>query len=438
MTISRYDIRGESTIPEALLKRTESDLSIFLQRVEPIIAEVRENGDVALEKFARAYDGLTAENFSVRATDAEFEAARDLVSEDVKSAIRFALDNVRRFHEKQLPEPMWMMEIQPGAYAGEASVPLDSIACYVPRGKASFPSVAINTVTPAVVAGVRQIVILTPCGPDGTVDPATLYVADLLGVRDIFKCGGAQAVAAVAYGTPSVPRCLKIVGPGSPYLIAAKKLLANRIDPGSPAGPSESIVIADENADPVLAALDLLVESEHGPDSSAYLVTHSQAVADAVAAEIPKQWAAMSEKRVEFSKAVLCGPHGGIILTRDLDQSIEFVNDYAPEHLEVLVDDPWSIAGRFRNASEILLGPETPIPLANFVLGPNHVLPTSGTAKTASPLSVHDYMKRISIGHVTSRGYDGLAHHAEKLARYEGFDAHARSVSDERQALRRK
>jgi histidinol dehydrogenase len=285
------------------------------------------------------------------------------------------------------------------------------------------------TAIPAAVACVPRISILTPSGPDGHVDAATLVVARLAGVTGIYKCGGAAAVAAAAYGTKSVPRALKIVGPGSPYHVAAKRLLADVIDPGIPAGPSESIVLADDTADGWQAALDLIIESEHGADSSAYLVTPSRAVAERAIAALPRHWAQMGEQRRGYSASVLGGQRGGVLLTPDMDSAYAFVNDYAPEHLLILGREPFAHMTHIRNAGEILLGPHTPFTLGNFVLGPNAVLPTSGAARTVSPLSVHDYMKRSGVGYVTAAGYPLLAPTAETLARYEGFEGHANAVS---------
>jgi histidinol dehydrogenase len=288
------------------------------------------------------------------------------------------------------------------------------------------------TAIPALVAGVARTVIITPPGPDGRVDPGTLIAARCAGVDEIYKCGGAQGVAAVAYGTESVPKCLKIVGPGSPWVLAAKRLLSNMIDPGINAGPSESIVLADESADGALAALDLLIEAEHGPDSCVYLVTSSPKVVEAARAALADYWRQMERQRADFSRRVLCGTAGGIILTRDFSAAIEFVNEFAPEHLEILASDPMAVMGRIRNAGEVLLGRHTPITLGNYVLGINAVLPTGRHARTSSPLSVFDFMKRMSVGYVTADGYPKLAEDARTLALYEGFDAHARAVSPAR------
>jgi histidinol dehydrogenase len=282
------------------------------------------------------------------------------------------------------------------------------------------------------VAGVPRTIVITPPGPDGCVDAGTLVAARHVGITEVYKCGGAQAVAAVAYGTASVPKCRKIVGPGSPWVLAAKELLAHEIDPGVPAGPSESIVLADESADGVIAALDLLIESEHGPDSSVFLVTSSRRVAEEARAALPTYWSQMDPLRADFSRRVLGGCAGGIVLTQDFCAAIDFVNEFAPEHLEILAADPMAVLGRIRNAGEILLGKYTPITLGNYLLGINAVLPTGGNARTHSPLSVFDFMKRISVGHVTESGYARLAPDAHTLASYEGFDAHARAVSAER------
>jgi histidinol dehydrogenase len=291
------------------------------------------------------------------------------------------------------------------------------------------------TAIPALVAGVKRTIVVTPAGPDGRVDAGTLVAAQYAGITEVYKCGGAHAVAAVAYGTETVPKCLKIVGPGSPWVLAAKQLLAAVIDPGIPAGPSESIILADGGANGALAALDLLIEAEHGADSCAFLVTDSRKVAEAALAALPGYWAEMHPQRAEFSRKVLTGNSGGIVLTRNFDAAVDFVNAYAPEHLEVLAADPMAVLGRLRNAGEVLLGNYTPITLGNYVLGVNAVLPTGGSAKTRSPLSVFDYMKRISVGYVTEAGYPNLAKDAERLAVYEGFDAHGRAVSPIRSRL---
>jgi len=419
----------------ALMKRAEADIEPFLDKVRPIIAAVKNEGDVALARFAREFDKSPVNPDAIAARPSDFDDALVRLDQDVLKALEFAVESIRKFHQDQKPEEMWLHEIRPGAFAGDRFMPIQSVACYVPRGKGAFPSVVMMTTIPAVVAGVKEICIVTPPGPDGKIDDATLVAARLIGVDKIYKCGGAQAVAAVAYGTQTVKKCVKIVGPGSPWVVAAKRLLADVIDPGIPAGPSESIILADETADGRIAALDLLVESEHGPDSAAYLVTNSPKVAQDALDAIPGFWAKMGEQRVGFSSAVLGGKTGGVVLAPTFDDAIAFVNDFAPEHLEILSNEPFVHLGKIQNAGEILLGNHTPVTLGNFVLGPNAVLPTNGTAKTASPLSVFDYMKRSSIGYVTAAGYAPLAAKARVLATYEGFEAHANAVSEIRDGL---
>ncbi len=413
----------------ALLIRDAADLGDAIERVEPIIEAVRADGDQALARFAQEFDGAALHPDHIKASEAEFDAAFDALDGAVIEAIEYAVDNIRRFHQAQMPGAMGFQEIRPGAFVGERHGPIPSVACYVPRGKGSFPSVLMMTTIPAVVAKVPRIAVITPPGPNAKVDAATLVAARLAGVSEIYKCGGAQAVAAVAYGTRSVPKFDKIVGPGSPYLMAAKRLLADVIDPGTPAGPSESIVLADGAANPRIAALDIIIESEHGPDSSAYLVTDSRELAAAARAAIPQFWAHMGAERVAYSAAVLGGNQGGVVLAPDMDAAIAFVNDYAPEHLEILSAEPFATLGSIVNAGEILLGEHTPLTLGNFVLGPNAVLPTSGAARTASPLSVRDFMKTSSVAYVTESGYGALARQARILAEYEGFDGHANAVS---------
>jgi len=418
-----------------LLKRTESDLGRYIEPVERILKAVKEDGDLALVRFAREFDQADLNADAIKVQPEEFEKAFESVEEDVIEAIRFAADSIRIFHEGQLPEPMRMNEVRPGVFCGEKVNPIPSVACYVPRGKGSFPSVVLMTTIPAVVAGVPKICILTPPGPAGRVDDATLVAARQAGVEEIYKCGGAQAVAAAAYGTATIPKFDKIVGPGSPWVVAAKRLLADEIDPGIPAGPSESIVFADHTADGRLAALDLIIESEHGPDSSAFLVTNSREVADRALEAIPNYWQSLGETRKKFSTAVLGGPHGGVALARDEDACIRFINDYAPEHLMIHSREPFKYLGAIKHAGEILLGRDTPITLGNYLLGPNAVLPTSGAARIHSPLGVHDFLKMTGIGYVTSGAYDLLAKHAHTLAVYEGFDGHALAVSELRKKL---
>jgi len=431
-----YDLASLSAEARAaLLRRAEADLSFYLERVQTIIDAVRADGDGALVRFARELDKADLSADRIAVTVAEFDAAFREVERPVIEAIEFAIGNIRAFHIEQLPEPLWLKEVRPGAFAGDRWHAIPSVALYVPRGKGAFPSVTMMTSVPAVVAGVPEIAIVTPPTADGTVDAATLVAARLAGVTTVYKCGGAQAVAAVAFGTETVRKAVKIVGPGSPWVVAAKRLLGGMIDTGTPAGPSEAIVLADDTVDGRMAGLDLLIEAEHGPDSSAYLVTTSRKVADDAVAALPRYWARMPAQRVEFSRAVLNGPRGGVVVAPSLEEAYRFVNDYAPEHLEILSEEPFAHLGHITNAAEVLMGPHTPITLGNFVLGPNCVLPTGGWARSFGPLSVTDFMKRSSVGYVTSAAYPELARHARRLADYEGFASHANAVSDLRDEI---
>ena len=429
--INFHDLSKLSAAERAkLLVRAESDLTDFEAKVKPIIAAVRSEGDVALARFANQFDKSPVTAETLAATPEDFAAAERSLAPDVKAAMEFAAANIRKFHERQKPEEMWMLEISPGSFGGERWSAIPSVACYVPRGKGAFPSAALMTTIPAKVAGVENVVIITPPGPDGKIDDATLVAARMAGVDAVFKAGGAQAIAAVAYGTQTIPKVSKVIGPGSPWVAAAKRLVSHVLDVGSPAGPSEVIVLADDTVSGELAALDLLVECEHGPDSSGYLVTWSKRVAEEALAAIPKYLALMSEQRAGFASTVLGGPVGGIVLARDEAEAIAFCNDYAPEHLQILSEMPHAYMPKLKHAGEILLGKYTPTTLGNYVIGPDHVLPTSGWAKTASALSVYDFMKRTTIAEVKREGYAALAKHAHTLAKYEGFDAHANAVSE--------
>lgn len=436
--IALHDLSRLSAEERAVLMvRAEEDLSVYRERVIPILEAVRREGDAALVRFAQQFDKAPASftAASLKVTKADIDAAYKKVSSEVISAIEFAADNIRRYHQAQMPEEMWMKEFHPGVQTGERWNAIDSCACYIPRGKGSFPSMVTMSVVPAVVAKVPRLIVLTPPGPDGRADAATLVAARISGIEEVYLVGGAQAIAAAAYGTATVPKVHKIVGPSNSYGVAAKKLLSDIIDPGFMAGPSESIILADETADGRLAALDLLIEAEHGPDSSAFLVTNSRQVMEAAVAAIPQFYTKMSESRVGYCEEVLGGKRGGVVLASDLQSAFDFINDYAPEHLMVHAADPFKHLGKIRNAGEILMGANTPNTLGNYVLGPNAILPTSGAARTASPLSVFDYLKRTSLAYVTPKGYPEMAKAAKALADYEGFDAHANAVSELRHQI---
>lgn len=412
-----------------LLLRVEDDLSSYMDQVKPIIEQVCESGDAALIDLAEKFDNADMKGKQLLVTKTEIDAAFDLLEPGLIDALGYAADNIRRFHEQQKPEAEWSVEIRPGIHVGERAFPIQNVALYSPRGKGSFPSVTLMTAIPAIVAGVPEPVILTPPGADGHIDPATLVAARLAGVEMVAKAGGAQAVAAAALGTESIPKCQKIEGPGSPWFVAAKRLLAGKIESRLPAGPSEVIVLADETANPELAALDILIETEHGPDSSGFLVTWSEQLAEQVLASLPSYLALMSPLRQDYALNVLSGNNGGIVLTETAEQAYQFINKYAPEHCQILSKKPDQHLPYITTASEILLGEYAAGSLANYMMGPNCVLPTSGAARTHSPLGVRDFMRTASVGRVSDVGFAEMAPKTEIFARYEGFDAHANAVS---------
>ncbi|MEQ8677961.1 MAG: histidinol dehydrogenase [Aggregatilineales bacterium] len=410
-----------------IMRRAEKDIRDLFPLAQEVIDRVRSEGDAGVVHYARKFD---AENFTagmLKATPEDFAEARATLEPKIIAAIEAAHANIKRFHEKQMPEEMWFTEIQPGVMAGEKITPISSVGLYVPRGKGAFPSVMLMLATPAKVADVSRIVVVSPPAPTGKADAATLVAAEVCGISDVYVVGGIQAIAALAYGTETIPKVDKIIGPGSSYVSAAKRLLFGVVDVGLPAGPSESIILTDENVDPRLAALDLLVEAEHGPESAAILVTHSEVVAKKVLEILPEYIEELPQWRQDFVHNVLAN-YGGIMLTESLEQSIQFVNDYAPEHLEVLVDEPFIALNKIKNAGEILLGAMTPIPTANYCLGLNAILPTGGFARSFSSVSVWDFLKRSGVGYLSREGYERLQGITATLADYEGFPAHSMAI----------
>ena len=417
-----------------IMRRAEKDITDLLPLAQEVIDRVRNEGDAAILDYARKFDTPNFELSSLKATAEDFAAARANLEPDVIAAIEAAHANILTFHEEQMPERMWFTEVRPGIMAGEKVSPIASTGLYVPRGKGAFPSVMLMLATPAKVAGVPRIVIVTPPKEDGKADDASLVAAEVCGVDEVYVVGGIQAIAGLAYGTETIPKVHKVTGPGSSYTSAAKRLLYGVMDVGLPAGPSESIILTDEHVDPRLAAVDLLVEAEHGPDSAAILVTHSREVADKVCELLPEYINQLPQWRRDFVQHVLSN-YGGVMLTNSLEDSIAFVNDYAPEHLEVLVKEPFIALNKIHNAGEILLGEMTPIPTANYALGLNAILPTGGFARTFSSVSVWDFLKRSGVGYLSREGYEALQGDVALLADYEGFPAHAQAIRVRNQIL---
>ncbi len=413
---------------DALMARHAPDMARHVERARPIVEAVRDEGDQALVRFAEEFDGVLMSREQLKVARQDFDRARQDVPDDVVEAIAMAADHIRFVHERQRPATLDMVEVRPGVMAGDRHVPIDSVACYVPRGKGAFPSVALMTAIPAIVAGVRNVVIVTPPGPGGRCDPATLLAARAAGVEDVCLAGGAQAVAAVAFGTDTVPRCVRIVGPGSPWVGAAMTLCAEYIEPGPPAGPSEAVVFADDTADVARVALDLLIEAEHGDDSTVFLVTWNDKFAEAVADAVSGHLEALSRERRRYACAAL-GANGGLVVARDAGDALDFVNAFAPEHLQIASRRPRAWLDAISNAGEILLGQDAPFSMANYMIGVNAVLPTGGKAASRSALGVMDFLKRQSVAELTPAGHDALAPATRILADYEGFDAHALAIT---------
>jgi len=414
-----------------LLRRAQIQIDELVERVRPILQDVRQRGDEALVEFTARFDRVQLTTDKLRVSRAEIEQAHQELDRSVREAIEQAIGNVRTFHARQMPHEQWFTEVAPGVIAGEKITPISSVGLYVPRGKGAFPSVMYMLATPASIAGVPRIVVCTPPGPNGEVDPATLVAADLCGVHELYRVGGAQAIAALAYGTASIARVHKITGPGSGFVTAAKRLLYGTVDVGLPAGPSESITLADASADPELIARDLLIEAEHGPDSSSLLVTDCRPLIEAVLALLPDKIAALPEWRQAFCRTVFeeAMGTGGIVLAATMDEAVDFVNEYAPEHLEVQVHEPFALLPQLKNAGEILIGRYTPFCTGNYCVGTNAVLPTGGFAHTYSCTSVFDFLKRTGIAYLTQEGYAALSETTRRLADFEGFPAHANAVT---------
>lgn len=420
MTKEQYDF---------IMKRAEQDITEQMKIAKEVSDDIRVRGDEAVLEYTAKFDKVQLTAEGMRVTEEEIEAGYKRLDRETREAIEYAYKNIYDFHEKQLPEEMWFTMVDNGLMVGEKTTPIVDVCLYVPHGKGSFPSVLCMLGIPAVVAKVPRIVVVTPPNEKGEVDDAILCAAKIIGIKEIYKVGGIQAVAAVAYGTETIPKCHKIIGPGNSYATAAKRVLANHIDAGLPAGPSEIIVLADEKADPEKVARDWMIEAEHGPDSAALLVTHSRELVDKVVPIMNAQLEKLSERRRSWIETNFT-TYGGIILTESLEESVKFVNDYAPEHMEVMTEKPFDVLPLIKNAGEILLGEYTPVTLCNFVLGPNAILPTGGFAKTYSSVSVMDFLKRSSIGYASKEGFENVREHAYRFATVEGFETHALAVKE--------
>jgi len=410
---------------QVLRRPAQDNASELLQRVQVIINEVRTRNDVALREMTEKFDGAKLQSLQV--SDEEFAAAEKVLSATQVAALQRAISNVQRFHEAQLSAPL-KVEMAPGIVCERHTRPIDAVGLYVPAGTAPLPSTAIMLAVPARIANCPTRVLCTPPRRDGSVDPAVLVTARLCGVNRVFKLGGAQAIAAMAFGTTSVPKVDKIFGPGNRWVTAAKMLVANDADGAAldlPAGPSEVLVIADDSANAAFVAADLLAQAEHSVDAQAVLVTTSNALVDAVLGELGQQTARLSRNETLLTAL----SHARLIVVDNLETAFDVSNSYAPEHLIVQVKDARNWLPTIRNAGSVFLGQWTPETMGDYCSGTNHVLPTYGFARAYSGLSLMDFMKRITVQELTSAGLQDLGPTAITIADMEGLDAHANAVT---------
>ena len=425
MRIVKLTKESKSNILENLLKRSPNSYGKFESAVADILANVKSRGDDALFEYTRNFDKADINPSNIVVTQEEIDEAYSLVDDKLLDVIRKALVNIRDYHEKQ-KQYSWFDSKPDGTILGQKVTALSRVGVYVPGGKAAYPSSVLMNVMPAKVAGVEQIVMCTPPDKEGKVYPTTLVAAKEAGVDVIYKVGGAQAIAAMAYGTASVPKVDKIVGPGNIYVALAKKAVFGYVSIDSVAGPSEIMVIADETANPRFVAADLLSQAEHDEMASAILVTTSEELAKKVSAQIDEFLKELSRSEI-ISKSL--ENYGYILVADSIDEAIEVANDIASEHLEIVTKDPFNVMTKIKNAGAIFLGEYSSEPLGDYFAGPNHVLPTNGTAKFFSPLNVDDFVKKSSIIYYSKDALKAIHNDIETFAKAEGLTAHANSIA---------
>ncbi|WP_191557456.1 histidinol dehydrogenase [Metabacillus idriensis] len=409
----------------ASLKRSiDSGTETQREAAKNIIADVKQKGDAALFAYAEKFDSVRLS--SLKVTEAEVEAAYQELDQELVEVIREAAENIRFFHEKQKRES-WITYKEDGTMLGQKITPLDAVGVYVPGGTAAYPSSVLMNVIPAQTAGVKRIVLISPPNREGALPAGVLVAAKELGIEEIYKSGGAQAVAALAYGTETIKPVDKIVGPGNIYVALAKREVFGDVDIDMIAGPSEIVVLADQTAKANEVAADLLSQAEHDVLASSVLVTDSMELAEAVSAEVTRQLETLPRKEI-------AGPsidqYGFIYVAESLDEAINAVNELAPEHLEVLTENPMELLNSIRHAGAIFLGRYSSEPVGDYFAGPNHVLPTNGTARFSSPLNVDDFVKKSSIISYSEKAFQNSAHKIAAFARLEGLEAHARAIEE--------
>ncbi len=424
MRIIELNQETKDSLLENLLKRSPGNYGQYEQTVNEIIADVRARKDQALFEYTSRFDKCELTKETIKVTEEEIEEAYAAISPEFIEVMKKSAHNIRSFHEKQL-HSSWIIPKDDGTILGQKILPIAVSGVYVPGGKAAYPSSVLMNVLPAKVAGVSRIIMTTPPGADGKVNPGTLVAAHIAGVDEIYKAGGAQAIAAMAFGTESIPRVDKITGPGNIFVALAKKACFGYVSIDSIAGPSEILVLADETANPRYVAADLLSQAEHDEMASAILITTSMELAK----KVSEQVAAFTEKleRKEIIQKSL-DHYGYILVAENMDQAIETANEIASEHLEILTRDPYEVMTKIKNAGAIFLGEYSSEPLGDYFAGPNHILPTNGTARFFSPLNVDDFMKKTSIISYSRQALEKVHKDIELFAQKEGLTAHANSI----------
>ncbi|NLL18156.1 MAG: histidinol dehydrogenase [Clostridia bacterium] len=422
-------IKSKDPLVEELIKAGQIGGEEVLPQVTEIVQSVRQRGDEALYEYTERFDGADLRLTGLKVTGEEIQAAYHKVSPEFLKALRQAKENILRFHQQQMQKSWWQLD-EVGNMVGQLYRPLARVGLYVPGGRAAYPSSVLMTALPGVVAGVEELVMVSPPSNTGEVNPFTLVAAHEAGVKEIYKLGGAQAVAALTYGTETIAPVDKIVGPGNIYVTMAKKICYGDVDIDMLAGPSEILVVADETANPVYLAADLLSQAEHDPMARAILVTPEEGLAKQTVQEVERQLSLLP--RAEIARESLDNK-SAVILTSDLEEGMELANRFAPEHLELCLKEPITWLSRVKNAGAVFLGHYSPESLGDYYAGPNHVLPTGGTARFSSPLNVDMYLKKTSLISYTKEGLRAVAAAIEELASVEGLDAHARAVTVRRE-----
>ena len=412
-------------ILENLLKRSPNQYVSYETAVREILAKIQEEGDGALFAYTKKFDRAEITEQNVRVTDEEIREAYETVDPALVDVIRKSLVNIRNYHEKQ-KQNSWFTSSEDGTMLGQKVTPLEKVGVYVPGGKAVYPSSVLMNIVPAKVAGVDRIIMTTPPGPDGKVNPSTLVAANEAGADEIYKAGGAQAIGALAYGTQSIPKVDKIVGPGNIFVALAKKAVYGHVSIDSIAGPSEILVLADDSANPRFVAADLLSQAEHDELASAILITTSRELAEKVSCEVDEFVKRLSRKEI-IQKSL--DQFGYILLAETMDQAVEAANAIASEHMEIVTRNPFEVMMKVRNAGAIFIGEYSSEPLGDYFAGPNHVLPTNGTAKFFSPLSVDDFIKKSSIVYYSREALKKIHKDVEQFAASEQLTAHANSIA---------